>query len=119
MRKSIRRISPVVFALALYPTAKAPAAVRLVLSDSDATPEATSVIAGATFPVSVFVTSSSSAAVDQVTAVDYTLRGSADGLFTLVSRNTQTSGSSFTDTLVTDASLANSAINTTNTNNLG
>src|ERR1051326_701386 len=74
--------------LALATTASAQ--VSLQLSDKDATPGSTTVVKGPSgfplIPISVILNSASSAPVNQVTSVDYTLRASINSIFSVFSR---------------------------------
>ena len=101
--------------------AAADASVSLSFTNSGAT--STSVKAGSSFPVEVKLTSTSNAAADQVTAVDYYLQASTSNIFTIASRNTTTDGSAFGFTYSPDASVslagAGPAMNPRNSTDLG
>lgn len=115
MGKCIRRISPVVFALALYPCAAAPAAVNLALVDNSGPPNATTAGPNSSFTVSLKLTAGS----EQVTGVDYFLKASTSNIFTITSRNSQTVGSAFPDVFSSDSSVAPAGLNPQNAINLG
>ncbi len=109
MRLSILRLAVGVLGLPLLCAATASASVFTTFTDNDATPTSTTVAAGGTFPVTVLLTSTSTASSDQVQGVDYYLRASTSLIFTIASRNTQTDGSPFGFTLASDSSVSKAA----------
>jgi hypothetical protein len=81
-----------VIALAIFPALNSAGGVSLVFSDNDATPNATTVVAGQSFNVAVKLISTSSASTDQAVAVTYVLQstGPQAGTFTLTGRDATT-----------------------------
>jgi hypothetical protein len=81
-------------AVGMVSASNAFAGVSLLLTDGDASPSSTSVGAGGSFPVSITVLSTSTAAADQVIGFNYFLQssGPAPGVFTITSRNTSNTG---------------------------
>jgi hypothetical protein len=113
-----RCVAGLLLGCAVFPVASASAAVNLTYSDRDATPTSRSVAQGATFPLAVLLASTTTSSADKAAGVDYFIHASNSNVFTIVSRNTTTDGSSFTDTIQTDSAVANTGINPT-TGDLG
>jgi len=109
---SVRRcVAGLLLGCAVFPVASASAAVNLTYSDRDATPTSRSVAQGATFPLAVLLASTTTSSADKAAGVDYYIHASSSNVFTIVSRNTTTDGSSFTDTIQNDSAVANIGIN--------
>ena len=115
----VRRLCVPVGLITLTP-ALSRANVILEFSDHTATPTTEMVAPNTSFTVSLLLVSSDNATADQVTGLDYNLVGPSSGIFTIVSRNSQSVNSSFTDTYVTpDSSLNNTPLDPSETDDLG
>jgi hypothetical protein len=113
-------------AFGLLLTSSAYGAVSLLFTDSDATPTATTAVPGGTFTVKVVLSSTSSAAADQVVGVEYFLQstGPQAGVFTITGRDATTGAganpfSDFTNPNATVLDPANATLNPKNNLDLG
>jgi hypothetical protein len=128
MRFSVRNIvNSMVVSIVFGATASA----NVNLSFTNGSSSSVSVNAGSTFPVQIKLTSTTTSASDMVTALDYFLESenqaataTVTGIFTIVSRNTQTDGTPFGFAYITDGALSAQSpsfrlLNPTNSNDLG
>ncbi|HSV12948.1 MAG TPA: hypothetical protein VLI90_01715 [Tepidisphaeraceae bacterium] len=125
-RSSMKRLALLLPAPLLLYALPASATVSLTMVNGAAT--SATVAPGNSFAFTVKLTSSSTAAVDQVTAVDYFLTSQlasapVSNIFTIASRNTQSDSSAFTDVYALDANVvtagAGPGLNPTNGTDLG
>ena len=109
---SVRQcVAGLLLGCAVFPVASASAAVNLSYSDRDATPTSRSVAQGTTFPLAVLLTITTTSSNDKTTGLDYYIHASASNVFTIVSRNSTTDGSSFSDAFPPDSAIVNIGIN--------
>src|SRR4051794_29752513 len=112
--------------LLLLQCGAASGSVNLTMTNGAAT--SATVVPGASFSFTVKLVSTSTAAADKVTGVDYYLTSQLVGapvsnVFTIASRNTQSDGSAFSDVYSSDSTVitpgANPGLNPTNGTDLG